>query len=84
VAISACVVFLYGAIRLNVGSRFREALWKMSTVVGLLFTTYLLIDAFDGFSILLIAGVLVATYGLFDPEFSLAGWRKSEGSQGVS
>lgn len=84
VAISACVVFLYGAIRLNVGSRFREALWKMSAVVGLLFATYLLIDAFDGFSILLIAGVLVATYGLFDPGFSLAGWRKSESNQGVS
>jgi len=84
VAISACVVFLYGSIRLNVGSRFREALWKMSAVVGLLFATYLLIDAFDGFSIILIAGVMVATYGLFDPEFALLRSRKSESNQSVS
>ncbi|MBB3396065.1 hypothetical protein [Rhizobium sp. BK060] len=84
VAISACVVFLYGSIRLNVGSRFREALWKMSAVEGLLFAAYLLIDAFDGFSILLVAGVLVGTYGLFDPEFALPRSRKSESNHGVS
>lgn len=84
VAISACVVFLYGSIRLNVGARFREALWKMSAVVGLLFATYLLIDAFEGFSILLITGALVATYGLFDPEFALPRSRKSESNHGVS
>ncbi|MEZ2129812.1 MULTISPECIES: RcgA family putative transporter [unclassified Sinorhizobium] len=84
VAISACVVFLYGSIRLNAGARFREALWKMSAAVGLLFATYLLIDAFDGFSILLIAGVLTATYSLFDPEFALPRSRKSESNQGVS
>lgn len=84
VGISACVIFLYGSIRLNVGSRFREALWKMSAVEGLLFATYLLIDAFDGFSILLIAGVLAATYGLFDPEFALPRSRKSESNHGVS
>lgn len=83
VAISACVVFLYGSIRLSVGSRFREALWKMSAVVGLLFATYLLIDAFNGFSILLITGALVATYGLFDPEFALPRSSKSESNQGV-
>ena len=84
VAISACVIFLYGSIRLNVGSQFREALWKMSAVEVLLFATYLLIDAFDGFSILLIAGVLVATYGLFSPEFALPRSRKSESDHGVS
>jgi hypothetical protein len=69
VAISACVVFLYGSIRLSDGRRFRAALWKMSGVVGTLFIGYLLIDAFDGFSILIGVGVLLATYGLFDPEF---------------
>ncbi|AGS25145.1 RcgA family putative transporter [Rhizobium etli] len=84
VAISACVVFLYGSIRLNVGSQFREALWKMSAVESLLFAAYLLIDAFDGFSILLSAGVLVAAYGLFDPEFALPRSRKSETNHGVS
>jgi hypothetical protein len=37
--------------------------------VTLLGTTYLLIGGFVGFSMLLGASVLVATYGLFDPAF---------------
>ncbi|MCA1494089.1 hypothetical protein I6F11_24615 [Ensifer sp. NBAIM29] len=76
VAISTCIVFLYGSIRLGVGKRFRVPLWRMSAVVGLLFASYLLIDAFEGFSILLGVGVLLATYGLFDPEFGR--WEASE------
>ncbi|MDX0283773.1 hypothetical protein GOC36_27180 [Sinorhizobium meliloti] len=76
VAISTCIVFLYGSIRLGVGKRFRVPLRRMSAVVGLLFASYLLIDAFEGFSILLGVGVLLATYGLFDPEFGR--WRASE------
>ncbi|TIU74637.1 MAG: hypothetical protein E5W15_03385, partial [Mesorhizobium sp.] len=76
IVISTCVVFLYGAIRLGVGSRFRAPLWTMSVVVALLVTGYLLIDAFAGFSILLGVGVLFAIYGLFDPGFER--WRASE------
>jgi hypothetical protein len=38
--------------------------------------SYLLIDAFSGFSILLGLGVLLAIYGLFDPGFGR--WRASE------
>jgi hypothetical protein len=67
VAMSACVVFMYGSIRLGVGCRRHFPLWRMSAIVGLLFTSYLLIDAFAGFSILLGIGTLVATYGLVDP-----------------
>lgn len=67
VTISTCVVFLYGAIRLGIGSRFQVPLWKMSAVVALLVASYLLIDAFSGFSILLGLGVLLAVYGLIDP-----------------
>jgi hypothetical protein len=67
VAMSACVVFMYGSIRLGVGRRRHFPLWRMSAIVGLLFTSYLLIDAFAGFSILLGIGTLVATYGLVDP-----------------
>ncbi|UFX12718.1 RcgA family putative transporter [Sinorhizobium meliloti] len=74
VAISSCVGFLYGSIRF--GKRFHPPLWKMSAVVALLFASYLLIDAFDGFSILLGTGTLLATYGLFDPEFGR--WRANE------
>jgi len=69
VTISTCVVFLYGAIRLGVGSQFQVPLWKMSAVVALLVASYLLIDAFSGFSILLGLGVLLAIYGLIDPGF---------------
>src|SRR5690606_34938842 len=50
IAISACVVLLYGSIRLGVGSRFQFSLGKMWAVVGLLFIGYMLIDAFAGFS----------------------------------
>lgn len=74
VAISSCVGFLYASVRL--GQRFYAFFWKMSAVVALLLASYLLIDAFDGFSILLGAGTLLATYGLFDPEFGR--WRASE------
>ncbi|MEY9103772.1 hypothetical protein ABIA24_006745 [Sinorhizobium fredii] len=76
VAISTCIVFLYASIRLGVGKRFRVPLRRMSAVVGLLLASYLLIDAFEGFSILVGVGVLLATYGLFDPEFGR--WRASE------
>ena len=76
IAISACVVLLYGSIRLGVGSRFQFSLGKMWAVVGLLFIGYMLIDAFAGFSILLGIGALLAIYGLFDPEFG--GWRVRE------
>lgn len=67
VAISTCVVFLYGAIRLGVRSRLQGHLRKMSAIVALLVASYLLIDAFPGFSILLGVGVLLAIYGLIDP-----------------
>ncbi|RUW57525.1 hypothetical protein EOA31_37815, partial [Mesorhizobium sp. M4B.F.Ca.ET.049.02.1.2] len=72
VAISTCVVFLYGSILLGVGRRFMP-LWRMSAIVALLVAGYLLIDAFAGFSILLGVGVLFAIYGLFDPE--LGRWK---------
>ncbi|AYG70824.1 MULTISPECIES: hypothetical protein [unclassified Rhizobium] len=84
VAISACVVFVYGSLRLVLGKRFRVILWKMAAVVGLLFASYLLIDAFDGFSIFLGVSVLLAVYGLFDPEFGQRRNAELEGNQSVS
>lgn len=71
VAISSCVGFLYGSIRF--ARRFHMPLWRMSAVVALLFASYILIDAFDGFSILLGISTMIATYALFDPEFGR--WR---------
>ncbi|MER8746050.1 hypothetical protein NKH54_23635 [Mesorhizobium sp. M1004] len=76
IAISTCVVFLYGSIRLGVERRFCMSLWRMSAIVALLVAGYLLIDAFAGFSILLAVGVLFAIYGLFDP--GLGRWQASK------
>lgn len=76
VVISSCIVFLYGFIRIGVGSQFRVTLWKMSAVVALLVAGYLLIGAVTGFSIVLALGVLFALYGLFDPEFGR--WQASD------
>ncbi|CUX72378.1 Transmembrane protein [Agrobacterium sp. NCPPB 925] len=74
VAISSCVGFLYGSICF--GKRFHLPLWRMTAVVVALFVTYLLIDAFDGFTILLCSATLLATYALFDPEFGR--WRQND------
>ncbi|WP_378212472.1 RcgA family putative transporter (plasmid) [Aquicoccus sp. G2-2] len=52
-----------------VASRFRGSLVIMSAIISLLITSYLLIGAFAGFSILLSLGLLFAGYGLFDPRF---------------
>lgn len=69
IAISTCFVFLYGAVRLGVRSLSRTCLWTMSAAVALLLASYLLIDVFSGFSILLGVAVLLAMYGLVDPGF---------------
>jgi uncharacterized membrane protein YhhN len=84
VAISACVVFFYGAIRLGVGGQFQDTLWKMSAVIALLVAVYLLTDAFSGFSIFLSVGVLVALYGLIDPGFGRRRASELGNSQSVS
>lgn len=75
IAVSTCFVFLYGAIRLGVERRFCMPLWRMLAVVALLVACYFSIDAFDGFSILLSIGVLLAIFGLINPGFRR--WRAS-------
>lgn len=68
VAVSALFIFAYGSISFRgIRRRFRICLWKMATVVVLLFASYLVVDAFVGFSIVLVIGVLAAAYGLVDP-----------------
>lgn len=78
VAMTACVVFFHGAVRV-------QAVWKRHSVVGklprrgsipimtaiiaVLAASYMSVGAFPGFSILLGIGLLLAIYGLFDPEF---------------
>jgi hypothetical protein len=69
IALSANVVFLYGCVRIGPGSEFNASLGKMVAAVTLSGTAYVLIGAFEGFSILLGASILLAIYGLFDPAF---------------
>ncbi len=69
IAISTCFVFLYGVLRAGSGSQYRAVFWKMTAVVALLFASYLSIDAFSGFTVLMFAGLLIAIYSLFDPAF---------------
>lgn len=82
IAISTCVVFVYGSIRLGVERRF--SLWRRSAIVALLVAGYLLIDAFAGFSIMMGVGVLFAIYGLFDPGLGRGQASKLGNNQSVS
>ncbi|WP_093041876.1 RcgA family putative transporter [Rhizobium tibeticum] len=77
VALSTVVVFVYGSICLRgIGTQFHKPLWNMAAVVTQLFATYLLVDAFVGFSIVLGIGVCVAVFSLVDPSL---GSRRSNG-----
>ncbi|MGJ7042218.1 hypothetical protein J2Y63_005500 [Shinella sp. BE166] len=73
IVVSTSIVFLFACVRLGLDTRIRKTLWIMSTVVALLIASYLLIDAFPGFSILLALSVLSALYGLFNPGYGT--WR---------
>jgi hypothetical protein len=84
IALSANVVFLYGLIRIGLGSQFNAPLGKMVGAVTLSGTAYILIGAFEGFSILLGASILLAIYGLFDPAFGTRQTNKSKGHRNVS
>lgn len=67
IAVSSCVVFVYGAIRIGAANRFRFATYNMAISVALLFCGYIAIDAFAGFTIFLAFCVLPAAYGMIDP-----------------
>ncbi|WP_299820651.1 hypothetical protein [uncultured Jannaschia sp.] len=69
VALSTCTVFLYGFVRIGLSGPYRAAVVKMMVVVVLEVLAYLSMGAFSGFSVLLVLGILLATYGLFDPGF---------------
>jgi hypothetical protein len=83
VALSASVVFLYGLVRIGLGSGFSVPLGKMVATLTLSGTAYLLVGAFEGFSILLGASALLAIYGLFDPAFGTRQPSKLKGRQNV-
>lgn len=69
IVLSAIFVFLYGASKLRAADHSSIRLGMMVVTIAILSTAYLLIGAFTGFSMLLFAGVIIATYALFDPDF---------------
>ncbi|MEO0945385.1 MAG: hypothetical protein AAFY06_11165 [Pseudomonadota bacterium] len=71
IVIASIFVFLHGVSRVTSGVRANDRLGMMVMTIGLLSTAYLLIGAFAGFSVLLLAAVLLATYALYDPNFGL-------------
>ena len=71
IVIASIFVFLHGLSRVTGGVRANDRLGMMVMTIGLLSTAYLLIGAFAGFSVLLLAAVLLATYALYDPNFGL-------------
>lgn len=83
IALAANVVFLYGFVRIGLGSQFNAPLGKMVATVILAGAAYILIGAFAGFSILLGVSVLVAIYGLFDPAFGTRQTSKLKGRRNV-
>lgn len=77
-------VFIYGFVRIDVGSPFRHRLGMMAATVALLVACYFLIGAFVGFSILLSVAWLVATYSLVNPRLWSGTAGKSGGERLVS
>jgi hypothetical protein len=84
IALSANVVFIYGLVRIGLGSQFNAPLGKMVAAVTLSATAYVLIGAFEGLSILLGASILLAIYGLFDPAFGTRQTNNLKGPRNVS
>ncbi|MEM7675416.1 MAG: hypothetical protein AAF449_05370 [Myxococcota bacterium] len=69
IVLSSIFVFLHGASKLRGEGRVSMRLGPMVVTIALLSAAYLLIGAFAGFSILLVATTLLATYALYDPKF---------------
>jgi hypothetical protein len=67
VTLATCIPFLYGSVRIGLGSRFHWLWAKMVGVVVLLIAGYLLIGAFAGSTVILAVGLLFSAYGMFDP-----------------
>lgn len=80
VTLASCTPFLYGSITIGLGSSFHRAWVKMTAIISLLTISYLMIGAFTGFSILLFFGMVIAVYGLIDPDLGkrTAGGRKGD------
>lgn len=84
IVISTCFVFIYASIRFRTGKQIKVSSWRMSAAVAVLVTGYIMMGAFNGFSLLLIAGSLIAMYSLIDPSFGRWTDDQPRGKQNVS
>ena len=69
IILSVCFVFVSGCIQIGGTNFFHGPMSRMSLVIALLISGYLMIGVFAGFSILLSASVILAMYGIFEPTF---------------
>lgn len=71
IVLSCSFVFLYSASRMSYG-KLRPNTWvKQRAAMTLVVLSYLLVNAFVGFSILLGVGLIIAVYGIFNPGLGL-------------
>jgi hypothetical protein len=73
VAFLVCAVYVYGVVRIGSNGLDGISLVWSNAAIALLVVTYLLAGVIEGFSLLLGFGLIVATYGLFAPDFGF--WR---------
>jgi hypothetical protein len=69
VAFLVSAVYLYGVLRLGPNGFPGRSLVRPTAAISLLVIAFLLAGIFDGFSILLAIGLIIAIYGLFVPHF---------------
>lgn len=84
IVLASLVTFISGALNLRAAEYFRKVLGKMMLVIAVLCSAYLLMGVFDGFSILLLFALLLATLALFNPDIGRKPLNCGEGQQHVS
>ncbi len=83
VVLLVSTIYLYGTIRIGASVSAGHSLVRANLVVIFLVAVYMLIGVIPGFSLLLGAGLVVAVYGLFDPDFGFR-WKRHGGQSYVS
>lgn len=83
VAFLVCAVYLYAHIRIGSAGMARKAMFRKNLAVAALVAAYLMIGVIPGFSLLIGVALIVAFFGLFDPDFGLH-WEQDERRPHVS
>jgi hypothetical protein len=83
VVVLVSTIYLYGIIRIGASVLAGHSFVRASLAVIFLIAVYMLIGVIPGFSLLLGAGLVIAVYGLFDPDFGFR-WQRLGGRSYVS